>query len=120
LLSQFKLFRKDGGQPGEPIRIEAEIQPGFLVRNPKFHAIKLELDPETKAVREAAFERKFNGEVVGRMRFKLMESANRAAADYDVRGHLDADADIVDRKDRNDRRAKFREEFLKRVQAKVK
>jgi hypothetical protein len=121
LLADYKLLRKDGGQPGEPIRIEAEIKPNLLVRNPRFHAIKLELEPETKAVREASFERKYQGETVGRMRFKLLKVDSLDAKVYDVRGHVDADADVVDRKDalKGDRRAKYREEFLKRLQSRM-
>jgi len=119
LLEKFQLLRKDHGQPGEPIRIEAEMKPNFLNRNPRFQSIKLVLDPQTKVVREASFERKFNGESVGRMRFVLKDTAILSDRDYELRGHLDADAEIIDRNDglRNDRRAKWRDDFLKRLQS---
>ena len=122
LLEQFTLYRKDTGQPGEAIRIEADLKPSFLNRNPRFRTVKLELDPITKIVQRAEFQRQLNGEPVGTLRFTLLETANQPDEMYTLLGHLDADHEVFDRKDpaRQDRRTKFRDEFLKRVQQRIK
>jgi hypothetical protein len=120
VLEQFTMYRKDKGRPGELIRIEATIRPSFLNRNPRFREIAIDLDPETKLIRRAAFKRQVNGEPAAGLAFTLLGVGDQPADAYDVRGHLDADADVWDRKDRMDRRSKFRDEFLKRFQNRVK
>lgn len=121
LLEQFSLLRKDTGQPGEPIRIEAKIRPSFLNRNPRFREIAMELDPATKLIQSASFKRQLEGEPAGSLTFTLLETATQPDDAYELRGHLDDDAEILDRKDpmRMDRRSKFRDEFLKRFQSRV-
>jgi hypothetical protein len=117
LLTEFDLVRQDAGQPGQPIRIAAEWRPrtGF----PRFRFVELELDPTTKAVRYAMFRRQLNGENIGTLTFTLLETAHRPDADYTLAGHLDADAVILDKK-QTGLRGKFREEFLKRLQMRLK
>ncbi len=118
LLEGFTLLRKDSGQPGEPIRIEANIRPSFLNRNPRFRKIALELDPATKLIQSASFQRQVEGEPAASLTFTLLDAAAQPVAVYELRHHLDADAEVLDRKDpwRLDRRSKFRDEFLKRFQ----
>ena len=122
LLEQFTLYRKDTGQPGETIRIEADLRPSFLNRNPRFRHVKLELDPLTKIVQRAEFQRQLNGEPAGTLTFSLLETASQPDEMYTLLGHLDDDHEVFDRKDpaRQDRRTKFRDEFLKRVQMRIK
>ena len=122
VLEGFSLLRKDTGQPGEPIRIEAKIRPNFLNRNPRFREIALELDPATRLIQSASFKRQLDGEPASSLTFTLLDSALLADSAYELTGHLDADAEILDRKEpqRQDRRTKFRDEFLKRFQPRPK
>jgi hypothetical protein len=118
ILEQFTVLRKDRGQPGETIQIEAKIRPSWLNRNPRFREISIELDPTTKLIQKAEFKRQINDEPAALLAFRLLESGTQPDAAYEVTGHLDADAEVWDHKDptRQDRRAKFRDEFLKRFQ----
>lgn len=126
LLQQYDLSRKDSGRPGEPIRIEARLRPSPA--HPRFRHVELELDPETKVIRSAALRREVNGETVGTLTFTLVETAELPDDRYDLRGHLDPDAVVLDGKPppklpgppRPDPRAKFRDEFLKRMQGRLK
>lgn len=122
LLDGYTLLRKDRGQPGEPIRIEATIRPSFLNRNPRLREILMELDPETRLIQYARLKRQLEGEFSSRLTFTLLEKAQQPDSAYELRGHLDPDAEILDRKDpaRMDRRSKFRDEFLKRFQNRAK
>jgi hypothetical protein len=122
VLEQFEMLRKDAGQPGEPIRIEATIRPTFLNRNPRFREIALTLDPETKVIRQAVLKRQANGEAVGTLTFTLADSTPQPDERYSLRGHLDADAEVLDKKDgpKSDRRTRFRDEALKRLQSRFK
>ncbi len=118
ILEGFTMLRKDSGQPGEPIRIEANVRPNFLNRNPRFRRIVLELDPVTKLIQTASFQRHMEGEPAAALNFTLLDTAPQPDSVYELRYHLDADAEVLDRKDpwRLDRRSKFRDEFLKRFQ----
>jgi hypothetical protein len=122
LLEQFTMFRKDQGQPGEPIRIEAKIRPSWINRNPRFREIALELDANTKEIQKATFKRQVNNEPAALLSFKLLATGTQHDRAYEVRGHLDDDGEIWDRTDptRLDLRAKFRDEFLKRFQNRTK
>jgi hypothetical protein len=95
LLQQFDLFRKDGGGPGEPIRIEATLRPGLLPQA-RFRKVELELDPERKVVRTAVLHRTLAGEPVGTIAFTLTDSAPLADDYYTVSGHVDDGAVIHD------------------------
>lgn len=111
VLERFTLARTDAGRPGEPVRIEAAIRPTFLNRNPRFRRVTLELDPDTKAVRRAAFDCTAGGTV----RFELTDAAPQPDEAYRLAGHVDADAEVLDREAaRADRRRRARDEFLKR------
>jgi len=122
VLERFELFRKDTGRPGEPVRIEAKIRPTFLNRNPRFSAVAITLDTETKVIREAVLTRQVNGETVANITFTLAGTGPQPDDRYELRGHLDADAEVLDRTDgpRPDRRARFRDEFIKRLQQRSK
>jgi hypothetical protein len=122
VLEHFSLWRKDSGLPGEPIRIEATIRPHVLNRNPRFREISIELDPSTKLIQKATFRRQLDGEPAGSLAFELLDTAPQPDSVYELRGHLDSDAEILDRRDpwRLDRRSKFRDEFLKRFQPRPK
>jgi hypothetical protein len=95
LLQKFDLFRKDGGGPGEPIRIEANLRPG-LIPQARFRKVELELDPERKVVRKAVLHRNLNGEPVGTIAFTLAQTAPMADEFYGVEGHVDPGAVIHD------------------------
>lgn len=117
LLAGYDLFRRDSGQPGEPIRIEANRRPidGLAQR---FGQVALELDPDTKAIRKAVLTRRVNGETVGTLTFTLVETAQLPDDQYTVRGHLDAAHTIYDGKlaaKRPDPRVKLRDEMLRRL-----
>lgn len=95
LLQKFDLFRKDGGGPGEPVRIEATLRPG-LVPMARFRRVELELDPVSKVVRKAVLHRYLNGESVGTLAFTLSDSAPQPDEFYGVQGHVDPGAVIHD------------------------
>lgn len=129
LLQGYDLKRREGGtKPGEPIRIEAQLRPNPMNPNPKFSHVALDLDPETKVIRKATLTRQINGTTVGTLTFTLVESADLPDDQYELRGHLEKDATILDGKfpppgmgptprDPRDReRAKFRDDFLKKIQ----
>jgi hypothetical protein len=122
VLEQFEIYRKDSGQPGEAIRIEAKIRPTFLNRNPRFREIALTLDPDTKVIRQAILKRQANGETVATLTFVLADITPQPDDRYTIRGHLDPNAEVLDKKDasRNDRRTGFRDDFLKRMQSRFK
>jgi hypothetical protein len=122
ILEGFTMLRKDAGQPGESIRIEANIRPNFLNRNPRFRRIVLELDPTSKLIQSASFQRQVDGEPAASLTFTLLDAAPQPDTVYELRHHLDVDAEILDRKEpwRLDRRSKFRDEFLKRFQPRPK
>jgi RNA polymerase sigma-70 factor (ECF subfamily) len=97
--------------------------------NPRFRQVELELDPETKVIRSAVLRREVNGETVGTLTFTLVETANLPDDRYDLRGHLDSDAEFLDCKPNGkapgppqleQRRARLRDEFLKRMQGRFK
>ncbi len=115
LLADYDLYRRDAGQPGEPIRIEASRRPvQGLVQ--KFGHVALELDPETKVIQKAVLSRRVNGETVGTLTFTLTETAKLADDQYTVAGHLDAKHTLHDGKlKRPDPRIKLRDEVLKRL-----
>jgi hypothetical protein len=122
VLDRFEMLRKDGGSPGEPIRIEATVRPTFRNRNPRFGSISLTLDPVTKVIRQAVLTRQANGETVATLTFALTDAAPQPDESYDLRGHLDPGAEVFDGADsgRPDRRNRFRDEFLRRVQGRLK
>jgi len=128
LLESNELARQDDGQPGEPIRIAATLRPTPANPFPRFRQVELELDPETKVIRSAVLKRLLNGEVVGTLAFKLIETADLPANSYEAAGHLDADAILMDGRPaprpqvplRPDPRAKVRDEFLKRMQERIR
>jgi hypothetical protein len=127
LLQGYDLKRRDGGKPGDPIRIEANLRPNPLNPNPKFGFVGLDLDPETKVIRKAVLNRQLNGEPVGTLTFTLAETGDLPDDQYEIRGHLDPDAVVLDgrfpppgigpapRDPRDRDRAKFREDFLKKI-----
>jgi hypothetical protein len=122
VLEKFELLRKDGGAPGEPVRIEATVRPSFLNRNPVFRSVALTLDPDTKVVRRAVLTRQANGETVATLTFTLVDTAPQPDESYGPRGHLDPDAEVLDGRDRRwfDRRARLRDEFLRRIQGRLR
>jgi hypothetical protein len=95
LLEKYDLFRKDGGTPGELVRIEATIRPGFVPQL-RFRKVELDLDPATKVVRRAVLHRYLAGEPVGTLTFTLADAGTKPDDFYGVRGHVDANAVIHD------------------------
>jgi len=126
LLESNELARRDDGLPGEPIRIEATLRPTTANPFPRFRQVELELDPDTKVVRSAVLKRMLNEEIVGTLTFKLIETTTLPDDAYEVTGHLDADHIILDGRPkplgppRFDPRAKVRDEFLKRMQERIR
>lgn len=122
VLERYELFRKDTGQPDEPIRIEANLRPGVFP-GARFRKIELELEPVTKTVRKAVLHRYLNGAFEGTITFTLTESATRSDDFYTLKGHTDPRAVIHDGKPlpnppppSNSPRAKFRDELMKKWQ----
>lgn len=124
VLEKYELFRKDTGQPGEPIRIVATLRPA-LFPGVRFRRVELELDPETKVVRSAVLHRFLNGMPEGTIRFTLIDTADQPDDFYTLTGHTDRGVVVLDgRRMPNPPppppppgfRAKFREELLKRWQ----
>jgi hypothetical protein len=122
VLERYELFRKDGGQPGEPIRIEAKLRPA-LFPAARFRQVELELDPDTKAVRSAVLHRSLNGQPEGKIRFTLLETATQPADFFTLEGHTADGRRVHDGKpipppkpSLPDPRAKLREELLKKWQ----
>lgn len=95
ILEKYDLYRKDGGAPGEPVRIEATLRPGLLPRM-HFRKVELELDPATKVVRTAVLHRYLAGEPMGTLTFTLAETGTNAGDFYTVKGHTDPTAVIHD------------------------
>ena len=120
VLEKYDLFRKDAGEPGEPIRIEADLRPGLLP-GARIRKLELELEPGTKAVRKAVLHRYLNGAFEGTITFTLTETGTKADDFYTLKGHTDPRAAIHDGKPlpnppANNPRAKLREELLKKWQ----
>jgi hypothetical protein len=126
VLEKYELFRKDGGEPDEPIRIEANLRPNVFP-GARFRKIELELEPVTKTVRKAVFHRYLNGAFEGTITFNLTDTATQPDDFYTLKGHTDPRAVIHDGKPMpnpppppNSPRAKFRDELLKRWQSRGK
>lgn len=118
VLEKYELFRKDGGQPNEPIRIEANLRPGMFP-GARFRKLELELEPGTRTVRKAVLHRYLNGTFEGTITFALVETATQPDDFYTLKGHTDPRAVIHDGKplpnpQPKDLRAKLREELLKK------
>lgn len=124
LLQGYELKRRDVGKPGEPIQIEANLRAAPFNPTPRFSRVALELDPDTKVIRRAELTRQLNGETVGKLTFTLVDTGNLPDDQYDLRGHLDDDATVLDGKfalpgmgpPKGDARTKFRDDFLRRIQ----
>jgi hypothetical protein len=125
VLEKYDLFRKDAGEPGEPIRIEATLRPGLLP-GARVRKIELELDPNTKAVRTAVLHRYLNGQPEGSLRFTLTETTTKPADFYSLEGHTSMFRAVHDGKPMvnppppQSQRAKLREELLKKWQERQK
>ncbi len=124
VLEKYELFRKDGGQPGEPIRIEAKLRPAVFPAA-RFRQVELELDPDTKAVRSAVLYRYLNGQPEGKIQFTLIETATQPADFFTLEGHTADGRRVHDGKPMPmppprppppDPRAKLREELMKKWQ----
>lgn len=129
MLEKYDLFRKDSGQPGEPIRIEATLRPGLLP-GARIRRVELELDPDTRIVRSAVLHRFLNGVPEGKISFTLVETATKPTDFYTLDGHTLPKRVIHDGKPfvgppppvppppplPLNPRAKFREELLKKWQ----
>jgi hypothetical protein len=119
ILEKYDLFRKDGGTPGEPVRIEANLRPGLLPRM-QFRKVELELDPATKVVRAAVLHRYLGGEPMGTLTFTLAETGTKADDFYAVTGHTDPTAVIHDGRPLPQPKTKFAADLLRRLQNKNK
>ncbi len=124
VLEKYDLFRKDGGQPGEPIRIEATLRPAVFPLA-RFRQVELELDPDTKAVRSAVLHRYANGVSEGKISFTQTETGTKPADFYTLDGHTLPRRVVHDGKPMANPpppvpnpRAKLREELLKKWQKK--
>ncbi len=128
VLEKYDLFRKDGGQPGEPIRIEATLRPG-VIPLARFRQVELELDPDTKAVRSAVLHRYLAGQYEGKISFTQTETGTKPADFYTLDGHTLPRRIVHDGKPMfnppppplpppPNPRAKLREELLKKWQKK--
>jgi hypothetical protein len=123
VLEKYDLFRKDGGQPGEPIRIEATLRPAVFPLA-RFRQVELELDPDTNAVRSAVLHRSTAGVSEGKISFTQTETGTKPADFYTLEGHTSPRRVIHDGKPLPmppkpplaDQRAKLREELLKKWQ----
>lgn len=124
MLEKYELFRKDTGQPGEAIRIEATLRPG-LFPGARFRQVELELDPDTKVVRSAVLHRYLNGQPEGKIQFTLVETATQPADFFTLEGHTADGRRVHDGKPMPvppprpplpDPRMKLREELLKKWQ----
>jgi hypothetical protein len=126
VLEKYDLFRKDGGQPGEPIRIEATLRPG-VIPLARFRQVELELDPDTKAVRSAVLHRYLAGQYEGKISFTQTETGTKPADFYTLEGHTAPRRIVHDGKPMlnpppvpPNPRAKLREELLKKWQQRTK
>lgn len=127
LLEQYDLFRKET-EPGEPIRIDANLRPGLLP-GARLRRVELELDPDTKAVRAATLHRYLNGQYEGKITFTLTETGTKPADFYTLEGHTAPRRIIHDGKPMANPplpplppnpRAKFRDELMKKWQQRQK
>ena len=120
LLQRYDLYRRDSGQPGEPIRIEATFRPMPGRPPPRYSHVVLEIDPETKIIQSAELERRFHGHPVGKLKFRLVETSQLPDDQYTLAGHLNPDAIVIDREaarqGSTDFRIRTREEVLKWLQ----
>ena len=125
VLEKYDLFRKDGGQPGEPIRIEATLRPAVFPLA-RFRQVELELDPDTKAVRSAVLHRYTAGVSEGKISFTQTEAGTKPADFYSLEGHTLPRRIVHDGKPMvnppvppmPNPRAKLREELMKKWQKK--
>jgi hypothetical protein len=116
MLEKYDLYRKDSGEPGEPIRIEAALRPKLLP-GARIRKVELELEPTTKTVRQAVLHRYLAGVFEGTMTFTLTDTATQPDDFYTLKGHTDPKATVHDAKSLKER-AKLREELLKKWQKK--
>ena len=116
MLEKYELFRKDAGEPGELIRIEATLRSGALP-GARIRKVELELEPGTKTVRKAVLHRYAAGAFEGSIAFTLTDSVTQPDDFYALKGHTDPKAVVHDAKAMKER-AKLREELLKRWQRK--
>lgn len=128
VLEKYDLFRKDGGQPGEPVRIEATLRPGLLP-GARIRRVELELDTDTKTVRSAVLHRFLNGQSEGKISFTLVETATKPTDFYTLDGHTSPKRVVHDGKPfvgppppplPPSPRAKFRDELLKKWQQRAR
>ncbi|MCZ2341995.1 MAG: hypothetical protein LC104_09395 [Bacteroidales bacterium] len=96
LLEQYDLFRRDTGQPGEPIRIDAALRPSPGRPLPRYSQVELEMDPQTQVVNKAILRREFRGKIVGTLTFTLRETTQLSDDQYTLHGHLAPDAVVLD------------------------
>lgn len=119
LLEQYDLFRRDTGQPGEPIRIDASLRPTPGRPRPRYSRVELEMDPVTKVVNKAVLNREYKGKTIGTLTFTLEETTHLPDDQYTLPGHLDPDAVICDRpesaENRSDVCKRAREDVLRRL-----
>lgn len=108
LLEKYDLFRRDTGQPGEPIRIDAALRPSPDRPLPRYSQVELEMNPTTKVVNKAILKREFRGKIVGTLAFTLQDTAHLPDDQYTLPGHLAPDARVLDRSTSSDNRADAR------------
>ncbi|MCU0702703.1 MAG: hypothetical protein MUF18_01775 [Fimbriiglobus sp.] len=120
VLEKYELFRKDSGQPGEPVRIEATLRPAVFP-GARFRKVELELDPENKAVRSAVLHRFQNGQLEGKITFTLTDTGTKPDDFYKFEGHTLPKRAVHEGRPQGkppagDFRVKFRDELLRKWQ----
>ncbi len=123
LLETYDL-KRETADPGEPIRIAADLRGSPNSPSLRISKVAIELDPKTKIVRKAVLTRSVNGDTLGSIEFTLLETASPDKIQYDYPAHAAAKHLVIDgprppllpaqRFDpRHDPRAKFRDDWLK-------
>ena len=103
VLREFDL-RREPGDGGTQV-IEATLKPGRS--HPGLRSARLEIDPETKAVRKLVLDRTRFGQPLATVTYTLVETRPQDDRKYQPEGHLPATTEIYTRDNQPRRRAEL-------------
>jgi hypothetical protein len=124
LTNDYDLSRRDPTKAGETYRVEASFRRERNGPPPKIRDVVLELDPATKEIRKAVIKRAIPAPLAGihlvTVTFELIDTATLNDDQYTLAGHLEANANILDRREPDRKmRIQYREEMMKRFSERI-
>jgi hypothetical protein len=109
VLSGFDLRREESDPGAATYRIRAEPKPGGA--RPGLRGALLEIDAESRVLRRLVLQRTHQGKPLAVVTFTLLETGSSPDSDYQLEGHLDADAPVLTGKEAQRRHALLRAFF---------